>query len=498
MPVRRIVVTLAVVLAPRLASAQFATRGEDVEEPAEPPADDTEIRGRVSTSGVYYGESSAEGASPQRLLYTDVRGRVEAEHIEGGAWAALGDLRLRLAADDRAARGWLGGNEVDLKELSATRRGATVDLTLGRLIVREADATTIDGVRVAWRAAPEWELGGFAGMFPSPFARSLEHDYAADDANLRGVTGLPVAAGSWAGYRYRTVHGSVGAAAILPRDADPTEPDPTRVFVTSQGYWRLGKGTDVFHYGVFDLAGEAGAQLLNLQLGLHWRPAPRLLVEGGYSHMSTYALALYVRDLLEEPSTIAGAPPQQNLVLMRMGADEARAGANYTFLEQRVDVHGELRYRRRESIAPDDPLLPPELADLPADTQWDLSAGVRQRRSLGGWTLGANATLIRGDRTSSTFGTLRGTRTFWGDRLDLDADVTYIDYADACSATDPTCTGTSSGATFRAGATLVYRRDRHWLALADYHLALNSSRSATTVRPDLTSHTLFARIQYSF
>jgi len=168
-----------------------------------------------------------------------------------------------------------------------------------------------------------------------------------------------------------------------------------------------------------------------------------------------------------------------------------------------VDVHGQVRYRRR--VALDDANnLPAVVQTLPADQQLDLSAGVRHKRSLLGLTLGANLIVIRGDRTSDNIVTVRAGRGFLGDRLQLDADIAYIGYADQCAfvvgmgPVDPTCTGQATGSTLRVGALLVWQRDRHWQLLGDYHYGWNASEKDGAPHPDVGSHQLFVRAQYTY
>jgi hypothetical protein len=97
---------LALVVAlPAVARAQFVTSGADLDEPAGDAVNETAYKGRLSTTGVYYTESSDavvdtvnnvgdDPASDQTILYTDLRGRLEAAHIDGGKWDAVGDFRL--------------------------------------------------------------------------------------------------------------------------------------------------------------------------------------------------------------------------------------------------------------------------------------------------------------------------------------------------------------------------------------------------------------------
>ena len=120
--------------------------------------------------------------------------------------------------------------------------------------------------------------------------------------------------------------------------------------------------------------------------------------------------------------------------------------------------------------------------------QLDLQGGIRQKRSLGGFDLAATGVLIRGDRTSASFATLRGSRLFLEERLGLDLEAGYTQYLDKCAyegavATELNCTGTAKGTTLRGGLTLTWRRDKHWLFLGDYHLARNTATSRGDAGP---------------
>lgn len=500
---------LALLLVPASASAQFVTSGPDRDAPAGDNVDETAYRGRITTTGFYYGESSdgtvdaTDPASDQTLLYTDLRGRVEATHIQGGKWDAVGDFRLRLPADELAARGQLGGAESDLREAFFLRRGRKTDVGLGRIINREVDATTIDGLRVQHRLSRDFDIGAFAGLYPSPFSRSLDTDYRQGYA----PQDMPVAAGAWGGYRTEKAWGNVGVAGILPRDDDPVDPEPTRAFVTANGYYRASGGLDIFHYLVADLAGRGGLQLMNGQVGVHWRRSAALVLEAAASHMSTYAIELYVRDYLEQPD-VAPMPGriQNNLFVARMASDELRGGFNYLLKKQRIDVFGQVRYRTRSTITSDN--LPMELAELPADTQLEFSAGARQRKSFAKIDLSLNLLNITGDRTDTTAATLRARRAFKDDTIEVDLDATYLFYSDTCAFTggvadEPNCTGTADGASLEVGGTILWRRDARWLFLADYHYQKNSATvvglmGMTVADPNIDSHSLFGRVQYSF
>ena len=92
----------------------------------------------------------------------------------------------------------------------STLRAAIPRLTmaLGRQVVRDVDAITIDGFRVGYRPRKSWEYGAFAGLYPNPFSRSLDTDYL-DEGSLPGNAG-----GGWrlCGLQQRTQFGRAGCS----------------------------------------------------------------------------------------------------------------------------------------------------------------------------------------------------------------------------------------------------------------------------------------------
>jgi hypothetical protein len=476
-----------------LARAQTA-EVEAVEQVAAPPF----VRGLLSSSALFYSESSAgpaapgnRQASPEDLAFADVRARLEAGNLASGRWGGLGDFRLRVTRDDLSARGFTGGGEYHLREAHVDRRGDRVDIAAGRLVLRDVDAIRVDGAALRLRTAGAWNYGAFAGLYPNPLSRSLDTDYE------RGPErGLPAAGGVWAAYAGARSHGAFGLAGVSPRDP-ATADHPARVFASSHGYHQASDRLDLFHYVVVDLAGPSGRQLLSAQLGASWRAGQMVRVEAGFAHMSTDAVEIYVRDLLEtpDPSPETGAPPQNNLALVRMASDEGRLGAVLS-LPARVDLHGQVRVRRREALT--DAELPMEIAALAPDTQLDLSGGVRQRDSLFGLDLAATAVAIRGARTASTFAALRARRDLWTGRLSAELEAGAVDYADRCGDSDPTCTGDLDGRTWRAGGQLIAMPARGWLFLVDYRFAWNTADRAGQAQPAIRSHAAFTRLQRSF
>lgn len=511
----RKVALLVALLAPALAHAQFGrdAANEDTPEEQETRQANTELKARTDMTVFFYKETESgtppipntSQASPNGILFTDIRGFVEADHISGGKFDLVGDLRMRLNPDPNApSRGYLGGDEYDLKEAYTRLNTGKLESSLGRIIIRDVDATTVDGLRLVYRPSQRFEIGTFGGAFPDPFSRSIESDYSIATVGPTGnveekfADPIPLVAGAWGGFRTERYYGAIGAGKIFSRDDVMSNPD--RTFLTSYGYYRASAQLDVFHTLAADVQGPAGAQIMLGQIGTRYRPNPRLELEAGASRMSTYAVERYVRDLLEVRNPILNQI-QNNTEIVRMGTNEVRGGANYLFPKQRVYTFGQLRYREREGL-----VLPADLATIYADKVIDVSAGIRQKRSIWATDLGLNVIGIRGVRSSSNILLVRASKAFMKSKLQVDSDVSYTQYQDNCpkDPPDPTCPGTSVGQSIRAGATGAYRYDKNWLFITDYHLQQNVASAqrpgalAPTSYPVILGHTFFFRGQYVY
>lgn len=458
-----------------------------------------EIDGRISSTATVYTESASseavegnELASPQDLMFSDLRARLSVARDDELGPKALADFRMRLTGDELGARGYTGGSEYHLRRGYVEHRGARLRYAVGRQVIGEADAVRVDGVSAHFDDGGIWRYGAFAGAFPNPFSRSVETDYA----GLTSAARIPITGGAHASYKTPSAYGSLAAATIAPRDQDAESPDPVRVFLAANGYTRVSPDIDLIHHVVVDLTGSGGTQLLSAQGTANWRPSKRLRLHLGATRMSTYAVEIYVRDLLEaeDVEADAGAPVQNNLALIRIGNTELRAGANLK-LGARTDVFAHVRGRQRSALAATE--LPLEIAALEEENQLDVGGGVRRRDVLANVELGARATFIAGTRTRSTFANLTARRSWLGSRVMSELVLDLVRFRDNCGDGDLACTGSSAGTTVRGGGTLIYRT-RHILVLADYRAARIWSRASGMEQPRITSHSILGRAQYSF
>src|SRR5205823_13180511 len=140
---------------------------------------------RLSLTGMYLAEQeggipgrAAQVSSPFELGYGDLRFVIDGRRLPGKFELHL-DGRVRISgefstdaatqgADQVVARGYLGGREYEVRPTYVRRRGEKVDFALGRLLVPEADALKLDGVRLWWRMAKHWDASLYAGAYPNP------------------------------------------------------------------------------------------------------------------------------------------------------------------------------------------------------------------------------------------------------------------------------------------------------------------------------------------
>ena len=474
--------------------------------------------------------SALNVASPDTLLWGDLRGVLDAQQAGGSPLDVRADFRLRLTPQDpwlgslrnlsqqiSTARGYQGGREYELREMwvgipldDATR------LTLGRQILLDVDAITVDGARVTRRFAKTWQGEAFAGLFPNPFSRSLENDYLS-------TSELAFAGGADVSYSVPEVHGAAAVAAesFLGKDAGngllggmpPTtnnlvtgvQDESPRVFLYWQNYWRPRLFLDVYSYLVLDVVSEAGPQLANGHLALNLRPTGSLRLEASYSRMSTYAAEIYLKHFLVRELDPGFNALLNNLLVMRMAQDEARLLVNATLGDGRFVLYWVGRYFRRTLLEQLDPRFANDRPD-----GFDLTVGARDLRSLAGLRLGLELTALYNYRSQVKVASVDAQREFADGAgifdvqlaVQLASDDNFGKAGTTCDSTAvanyATCFGFTDSMAIDLGAMLGYRLRKEWFVLGDYHLIVNSAHTNDSSDPAVFTNLGFLRIQYRF
>jgi hypothetical protein len=479
--------------------------------------------------------------APDTLFWADLRALVDAQRIQGSRADFRGDFRLRMTADDfldaelrtqdqklTTARGQYGGREYELRELyGGWNFDGGTRAVLGRQIILGADAITVDGLRLQHRFNKSLDGEAFAGLYPDPFSRSLPDDYP------NGLDSVAYAGGADVQYRTPAAYGSAAVAAVLPQgDAGGrgltaidnatiynnvvtgVSAEQMRLFLFWQDYFRPMSFLDIFNYVVFDLLSEVGIQVTNAHVALNLRATPQFRLEASYSHMSNYAVEIYLkRFFLRELDPNFGVNPfaiENNLMMMRMATDEGRLLANFSFDKQRFILYLIGRFQHRDFVE----RLDPRINDVNHGDAIDLTAGIRDTRSLGGFRLGAQFTKLANFRSDVDVFTFDAQREFGKQQNGFfqfnlsysswhDADFGIVGGCDALKYVS--CFGATEGNALDFGGVLGYRIDLNWFVVGDYQLILNNSQfqrgvgaTSTGTDPTLITNLGFLRIQYRF
>ncbi len=550
-------------LLPGLAEAQ-----EEEEKPpfyanaAEDNGKDTAFFGSITSSNFYFSESAGrslipgsmgltDNASPTSRVFTDLRLKLQADHISGGELDFKADLRMRFQLERCLSRvdgdlevldclpsqsGTYGGTERDVREFYLRYRERKYELSLGRQYMPELAAIKFDGIRYQKTDDPKMKYFGFAGLYPARGSRDLQSDYPTvlkDPANLMSGEArlLPAVGGAGASYVRGKMYGSLGVAGILPRGKElvPTVPpssiaERTRILLSSNGYWSQSEKTDIYHYLVVDVAGATGVGISNLSVGANHRPTTGVNLFAHVNRVDTETLNVHAQTRLEEVDTNNLAGLGNNWYVTRVAQESLRAGASSAFSQNRFQLTAVGALRRRPEIVlrrngddrdaavdTDNDLV------LPLAQALDITVSVVDRKSFNRFRIGGAVTRSSGygdknlDRSKSTNAVLTGSRDLLKGKGEFELNLNYLKSDDdnlvnnclQVIVGELNCYGTSSSTTFGAGGMIFYRPKKRWFAMgmvsaARQTLTTADNMAVATKQPPITMLTAFARLAYSF
>ena len=476
----------------------------------------------------------AQVSSPFDLGYGDLRAVIDGRRLPGNFDLHL-DGRVRISgnfstdaatqgADQIVARGYLGGREYQVNQAWVRRRGENVDFGVGRMIVGEADALRIDGVRLWWRMAKHWDASLYAGAYPDPYSRSLTSDYQGGFAFAGGVDTT---------YTYDKIWGSLSVNSSYlggNNDGGPLfgpgvfTTETPRTWLTWTDFVRLFSWFDVFTDLVVDATGSGGAQLTRLDALASIRAGKHLTIHVGYDHLSAFAIEMWLTRLLADRVNYIPNTIENNLIVERTSRDEVRGDADLSF--GLASVYAEGRFRRRAlATLSDDPQFQGVNGQMIAPgVAYDVTAGVRDRGSLGGVRMGLWGMFLNDYRSRSELFGINLGRSFLDERLTFDLSFLYANTSDTlanspnfpasgCTITDVAtvnagCYGTRSGAEYETGLTVSAAPSSHWFLFVDYRLVADTSggfivapnpMAATPPvplpQPTILTHVLLLRIE---
>jgi len=495
----------------------------DKTEPEDAPEDATLFQGSLTSTSFYYRETGSiaaalsggavgvANASKLDRLFTELRARLDARHISGGAYDFHVDARARLtpeqkfddgytpAADWGTQVGAYGHNEYDIRELYLRRYGVRTDLTFGRQYVPELATVKIDGIRFTYSKTDVWNVVGFAGFYPNRASRSVLDDYPkAAPAMAGGAPGtriLPVAGGLGGAYRMEKMYGSLGAVAIMPLAKEqlpggPRDEQP-RVFVTAQGYWRRSSKLDIYHFVVLDLYGSnatdrgelqgtiAKIPLTNFSVGVSYKPNTNLRVNLAVNRVDTETLNVVAQTKLQDPGATPLNIVQNNVEVQRMSQQSARLGVSAAFKQQRFELSASALARSRPEISLTTADGATDLT-IPAAEALELTLQATDRRSYKGHRISGQYTAILGRgntnlyRTDANVVRLNASREVKDGMGEYDINLGYVASKDenrgqVCGGTPmdafTSCFGTSKINTISLSGLLFYRPVVNWFVV---------------------------------
>jgi hypothetical protein len=504
----------------------------------------TLVQGSLTSTSFGYHESGGTitpaaaaipSASQFNRLFTDLRLQTDLRHLSAGRWDARVDVRGRIVSDPGSVTGsgfvpasnstvqsgFLGKNELEIKELWLLRNGARSDLFFGRQFIPDLGGVKIDGLRVDYASSAKFTLLGFGGLYPIRSSRSITSDYTRlksnpDAQGNRSSAGrFTGAAGFGAAYRTLDAYGSFGGVALVPLSSESP-----RVFGTSTGYWRYGTKLDFYHLAVVDLVGSNAVNtgLTNLSLGVNYKPDQRLRATFSFNRIDTETLNVQAQAFLLNPDPGINVV-QNEAYLQRIATNQARASLSAGLGElQRFEVTAAAGYRRRGDIVLS---APPQMMGLPPATTTLLAAAqsleiygaATDRRSFKQLRLGIDGARVFGvgsatyQRTTSLSLRAFASHELGNGHGEWEAEVAYSNSKDDnagvnCIGDIKSCFGASKSSVFSLGGSLFYRINRDWFVMVSAFLNRTSithvDATASTDDPAVTGISGFLRAAYRF
>ena len=487
-----------------------------------------ETGGTIAPAG-----AGVPSASQFSRMFTDLRLQTDFRHIGAGRWDARVDVRGRVVNDPdnntagftpgsttNVQSGFLGQNELEIKELWLLRNGVRSDLFFGRQFIPDLGGVKIDGLRIDYASSTRFTLLGFGGLYPIRGSRSITTDYQplqsnpAADGSRSSAGRFTGSGGFGAAYRTPDAYGSFGGVALVPLSSESP-----RIFGTSTGYWRYGTKLDFYHFAVLDLLGSnaVNAGLTNLSVGVNYKPDQRLRGTLSFNRVDTETLNVQAQAFLSNPDAQFNAI-QNEAYLQRIATNEGRASLSAGLGElQRVEITAAVTYRYRGEV---DLSAPPQMAGAPAPVTAKLPAAqgvevygaITDRHSFKDLRLGIDASRIFGvgsvtyQRTSSLSLRASAARELADGHGEWEAEVAYNstkdDSAGMMCGDITTCSGAAQSTILSVGGNLYYRFNRDWFGMVSAFLNRTSIThvdvTGSTSDPTVTGLTGFLRIAYRF
>lgn len=512
--------------------------------------DGTLVQGSLTSTSFGYHESGdtitpADSAVPSasnfNRLFTELRLQTDFRHIAASKWDARVDVRGRYTMDpggntnsptyslvqpNHTQSGFLGTNELEVKEAWLVRNGARSDVFIGRQFVPDLGAVKFDGLRIDYASSEKFTLLGFGGLYPVRGSRSITDDYTpllsdpTTDGSRTSAGRFTGTGGFGAAYRTPSAYGSFGGVVIAPLSSE----DP-RVYATSSGYYRSGPKLDFYHFVILDIVGSnaVNAGLTNLSLGLNYKPDQRLRGTLSVNRVDTETLNVQAQAFLQDPERNINII-QNESYLQRIATNEGRASLSAGLGNlQRFEITAAATYRYRGDVTLSAPSgqvdianapVTPVTVTLPSASSAELYGSITDRRSVANLRLALDGSRIfrvgsaAFQRTSTTTLRVSVGRELANGHGEWNGEAAYSTNKDdsvgaTCGQMDLlTCYGVSNSTVISVGGNLYYRINRDWFLLGTLFLnriALDRTEGMTkSTDPTVTGLSGYFRIAYRF
>jgi hypothetical protein len=253
------------------------------------------------------------------------------------------------------------------------------------------------------------------------------------------------------------------------------------------------------------MSGAAGAQVTRADLLASLRAGKYVALHLGYDHLSSLAIEMYLFALLANRQQFVANTIENNLIVTRTAREQGRLQADVTFGKVSIYTEGRIRYRALQNPGEDPQFTGANNSTIAPQLAWDLTVGLRDRGTLAGIRAGLWLSYIADYRANSIVFDFDIGRSFWSEKLSVDATFLYARTKDAGAGVAacnpnvtvaamlllPTCFGDRDGSEYEVGFTISGSPWKRWLGLLDYRLVVDDTRA----KPDILTHLLLMRIE---
>mgnify|MGYP003650629650 CR=1 FL=1 len=275
------------------------------------------------------------------------------------------------------------------------------------------------------------------------------------------------------------------------------------------------QATAIYHFIVFDVAGNRDAAVTNISVGASHRPTTATRLFARVNRVDTETLNVNAQQRLDILDPMASANVQNNWYVARVAQESGEVGGTASFKQNRFALSASGTLRRRPEITlvqTDETLLL-----LPLAQALDIQLQLVDRNSYKDFRVGASVTRSSGfgdenlDRSKSTLGSLELSRDLADGKGEFEVNLSYLKSTDQTQQLNCPpgqidflqCFGTADSTSLGAGGVVFYRPKRNWFAMGMANVArqklITANAAAEQIgQPPVLMLTAFVRLGYRF